>query len=284
MPEDFKDKMRQNKIGKYLNLPFKKRKTLKDVQEEMGGAGVFNFPNQEHFMLENPDWKYDKVPEIWNGMNIADYVDPDIERKLAELEKEEEIRIQQLMASRDWQQEAAEEQEWIEGKAMIQEIEDEKKMAKNAKRIEGNTKKKVQRDREAMLDELRQRLDKKGTEGRDVMKKAIRKRKLRNRKKVESRKIRNSDPNAIVEEGTLESEGKRLVRRRRSTSNNPRNISVSRKEELTRKQYKGERMKRKVQKKIFKAGLKGDGDRGIYTKKPKHLFSGKMGTGTRDWR
>jgi nucleolar GTP-binding protein len=284
MPEEFKEKLEQNKIGKYLNLPFKKRKTLKDVQEEMGGAGVFNFPNQEHFLLENPDWKYDKVPEIWNGMNIADYVDPDIEQKLAILEKEEEERISQLMASRNWEQEEAEEREWREGKAIIQEIESEKKMVKNSKKIEGNTKKKVQKDREAMLNELRMRLDKKGSEGNNVMKKVIRTRKLRSKRRAENRKIRHNDPNAIIEEGTLESEGKRLVRRRTSTNANPRNISVSRREEFTKKQYKGERIKRKIQKKIFKAGLKGDGDRGIYTKKPKHLFSGKMGNGTRDWR
>ncbi len=56
-----------------------KKKTLKDMQEEFGGAGVFNFPWNEHFMLENDEWKYDKVPEIMDGNNIIDYVDPDIE-------------------------------------------------------------------------------------------------------------------------------------------------------------------------------------------------------------
>jgi nucleolar GTP-binding protein len=44
----------------------------------MGGAGVFNFPLQEHFILSNPEWKYDEVPEIMDGKNIADYVDKDI--------------------------------------------------------------------------------------------------------------------------------------------------------------------------------------------------------------
>ena len=282
VPEEFVEKQKTNKIGKYLNLPFKKRKTLKDVQMEMGGAGVFNFPNQEHFLLENPNWKYDKVPEIWNGVNIADYVDPEIERKLQELEAEEEERLKQLSASRNWEEERREEEEWVRGKEMIQEIEEEKKMAKNAKRMEGNTKKKVQRDREAMLQELRDRLDKKGQQGQEVMRKVIRKRKLRQRRRAEERKM--VDPNAIIEETTLQSQGKRLVRRRVTDNPNPRDRSVSRRGEFNRKEYKGEKMKRKVQKKIFKAGLKGDGDRGIYTKKPKHLFSGKMGKGTKDWR
>lgn len=49
---------------------------------------MFNFPWNEHFMLENNEWKYDIVPEIMDGKNIIDYVDPEIERKILELEKE----------------------------------------------------------------------------------------------------------------------------------------------------------------------------------------------------
>merc|ERR1719399_294149 len=44
-------------------------------------------------MLKNPDWKYDAVPEIMDGRNVADFVDPDIEQKLLELEKEEELLL-----------------------------------------------------------------------------------------------------------------------------------------------------------------------------------------------
>mmetsp|Transcript_96171 Transcript_96171/g.144026 ORF Transcript_96171/g.144026 Transcript_96171/m.144026 type:complete len:112 (+) Transcript_96171:303-638(+) len=57
----------------------------------MGGAGVFNFPLQEHFMLEKPEWKYDLVPEIFEGKNIIDFIDPEIEARLEELEREEEM-------------------------------------------------------------------------------------------------------------------------------------------------------------------------------------------------
>ena len=55
----------------------------------MGGPGVFFFPTQEHFQLENQAWKYDNVPEIMDGKNIFDFVDPDIERKLELLELEQ---------------------------------------------------------------------------------------------------------------------------------------------------------------------------------------------------
>ena len=32
------------------------------------------------------------IPEVWNGKNVADYIDPDIMAKLDALEKEEELR------------------------------------------------------------------------------------------------------------------------------------------------------------------------------------------------
>jgi len=69
------------------------RPTLKQYQESMGGAGVFNFPLQEHYKLEDPNWKYDVVPEIMDGMNVADFIDKDIEEKLIELEREEEMLL-----------------------------------------------------------------------------------------------------------------------------------------------------------------------------------------------
>jgi nucleolar GTP-binding protein len=42
-------------------------------------------------MLKEESWKYDVVPEIMDGKNIGDFVDPDILQRLEELEKEEEM-------------------------------------------------------------------------------------------------------------------------------------------------------------------------------------------------
>ena len=71
------------------------KKTILELQEEEGGAGVWSFPYQEHYMLDDPAWKYDNPPEIFNGKNVADFYDPDIEKKLDELEKEEDY-LQQM--------------------------------------------------------------------------------------------------------------------------------------------------------------------------------------------
>lgn len=67
------------------------RRTLeRDVEQENGGPGVYNVDLKKNYDLLDDDWKHDKMPEVWNGKNIYDYVDPDIEAKLAALEEEEE--------------------------------------------------------------------------------------------------------------------------------------------------------------------------------------------------
>ena len=35
---------------------------------------------KKHYMLKNEDEKYDVVPEIWEGHNLADFVDPEIQK------------------------------------------------------------------------------------------------------------------------------------------------------------------------------------------------------------
>jgi nucleolar GTP-binding protein len=41
-------------------------------------------------MLKDAEWKYDVMPELWEGKNIADFVDADIMARLDELEAEED--------------------------------------------------------------------------------------------------------------------------------------------------------------------------------------------------
>ncbi|RQM28477.1 hypothetical protein B5M09_008471 [Aphanomyces astaci] len=68
------------------------RKTQKQKMVENGGAGVYAMDYTEHYegMLKNKEWRHDVMPEIWNGKNLADFVDPDILARLDELEREEE--------------------------------------------------------------------------------------------------------------------------------------------------------------------------------------------------
>jgi nucleolar GTP-binding protein len=67
------------------------RKLQKEIMIEHGGAGVYSMDFREQYLgLKDEDWKFDSIPEIMDGKNIADFVDPEIERMLEELEREEE--------------------------------------------------------------------------------------------------------------------------------------------------------------------------------------------------
>jgi nucleolar GTP-binding protein len=61
--------------------------------QERGGAGVYSCDFREQYLgLRDPEWKLDSIPEIMDGKNIMDFVDPEIERMLEELDREEEER------------------------------------------------------------------------------------------------------------------------------------------------------------------------------------------------
>ncbi|RKO86081.1 hypothetical protein BDK51DRAFT_35301, partial [Blyttiomyces helicus] len=47
------------------------------------------------YQLKDNSWKYDIIPEIMDGKNIADFIDPDIEDKLEALEREESRLVEQ---------------------------------------------------------------------------------------------------------------------------------------------------------------------------------------------
>lgn len=53
-------------------------------QWDMGGPGVFSFPEFEHYrgQLENDEWITDIIPQFMDGKNVADFYDADIEAKL----------------------------------------------------------------------------------------------------------------------------------------------------------------------------------------------------------
>ncbi|KAJ2882568.1 Nucleolar GTP-binding protein 1 [Coemansia aciculifera] len=62
----------------------------RDLEASQGGPGVYNIDLKKRYMLASDEWRHDVIPEIMNGKNVADFIDPDIEEKLAELEREEE--------------------------------------------------------------------------------------------------------------------------------------------------------------------------------------------------
>lgn len=53
----------------------RKRKLEREIEEEMGDDYVLDL--KKNYDIEG-DQKYDVIPEIWEGRNIADYIDLDI--------------------------------------------------------------------------------------------------------------------------------------------------------------------------------------------------------------
>ena len=49
--------------------------------------------------MKYAEWRFDAVPQIMDGMNISNYVDPDIELKLRELEEEEAHKFAEMEAA-----------------------------------------------------------------------------------------------------------------------------------------------------------------------------------------
>lgn len=79
-----------HKLKKYDKMDPRRRKLARDTEEENGGAGVFNIDLTEQYLLDRQDWKHDRIPEVLDGKNVYDFIDPDIEAKLEALEEEEE--------------------------------------------------------------------------------------------------------------------------------------------------------------------------------------------------
>lgn len=77
-------------LKKYDRNDPERRKLARDIEAENGGAGVYQPNYKESYLLEDDEWKNDIMPEILDGKNVYDFLDPEISKKLQELEEEEE--------------------------------------------------------------------------------------------------------------------------------------------------------------------------------------------------
>lgn len=84
IPESFKS------LKKYDPEDPNRRLLARDIEADNGGAGVFNVNLKDKYILEDEEWKNDVMPEIMEGKNVYDFLDPEIAAKLQALEEEEE--------------------------------------------------------------------------------------------------------------------------------------------------------------------------------------------------
>ncbi|KAJ7802451.1 hypothetical protein B0H14DRAFT_3780578 [Mycena olivaceomarginata] len=94
---------------------------------------------RHNYLLANPEWKMDVMPEIMDGKNIADFIDPDIAEKLEALEREEErLEAEGFYASDEDLEVSEDERERVEARiALSHKIRSQslKKSKKNQSRL-----------------------------------------------------------------------------------------------------------------------------------------------------
>ncbi|KAJ3270190.1 Nucleolar GTP-binding protein 1 [Terramyces sp. JEL0728] len=255
-----------NKI-KYDPKDPNRPKLAKDLEEENGGAGVYNVDLKHNYMLAKDEWKYDVIPEIMDGKNIADFVDPEIEAKLEALELEEERLIAEGFYNEDDEMEDEEVEAINEAAAKLKDKKSilvQQHRLKKVKNGKGLTYK--DKARSSRLDEFEQVLESKGKDAslhslRDKSQSRINKK--RTRSEVSQSKDRS----------------KSLAGR----DDVPRDRSVMGLRSVKQK-IEADKLKNNYQKLPNLMAKRGESDRAIQTKMPKHLFAGKRKMGSASHR
>lgn len=261
-----------------------KKKLERDMEEENGGAGVYSASLKKHYLLANDEWKQDDMPEILDGHNVYDFVDPDILQRLEELEKEEGLLQEQ---DEDDVEMDVEDLTPDEQKALA-EIRKKKSILIREHRIKKSTAesrpivpRKFDKDKKFTSNRMGRQLSSLGLDPSKAIERA--------RSKSRGRKRERSPEKANGGDGMdVDNDGSNKKMRFRSSSRfGSRSRSRPPIHELVPGEgYKDSAQKMKAHKlgkssvyKRNKAARKGEGDRVIPTLKPKHLFSGKRSNG-----
>lgn len=227
----------------------------------------------DHYMLAKEEWKTDHVPEIMDGKNVADFVDPDIVEKLEALEREEEARLAEQDDSSESDVDETE-------RSLVKQIRSKKSLIIKAHRANRSSNRskvprnKGVRDKTQMIEHL----DSLNVETSGAEK--------RGRKRTRSLS-RGRDKEVDMEDGEREeAEAKRLKQRSHSKVKPLHEKGVA-SESMEAKVMS---LKRRTQQMKSKGGLNvmgraSESDRHYVDKMPKWLNSGKTsGQKTRDYR
>lgn len=286
---------------KYDKEDPERRRLERDIEAEEGGAGVYNFSMKKNYMLANPEWKEDIVPEIMDGKNVADFIDPDIAEKLEALEREEE-RLQaegfydeesDMWDSED-EREAAEATANLKHKIISQA---NKRNLKNHARLPRTAGMRT-------LSDMTDALTKAGIDPSRIQERGEMLAKVR----AAERKRKRDDEDAEMEvdmedaesdvtddeEGMDVDEAEGPTPTKRAKTNSGAIISRGNRQPRTNRQLSGLKNDAQASKalKLRNLGQRernyqakaGESDRKIQTKMPKHLFAGKRKAGKTDRR
>ncbi|XP_061696106.1 nucleolar GTP-binding protein 1 [Syngnathoides biaculeatus] len=250
---------------KAMEVDAPKRKLEKDLEMEMGDDYVLDL--QKYWDLMNDNEKHDKIPEVWEGHNIADYIDPAIMKKLEDLEREEELKERAGEYDSD---DESEDEEMQEIRLMAKQIREKKHLMileSKEKDVHGprmpRTAAKVERKTlEKEMSDLG--LDMSDKNNSHYAEQARRSRSVTRKRKREA---------SVVPPASKT--------RSQSASRPPRDQSGLRDTKMVKKAKK---MMKNSQKGMNRLGKKGESDRHVFDLKPKHLLAGKRKSGPTDRR
>ncbi|KAL4229360.1 Nucleolar GTP-binding protein 1 [Mactra antiquata] len=249
-----------------MEIEKEKRKLERDIELEEGDDYVLDL--RKTWDLPKPEEKYDVIPEIWEGHNVADFIDPDIMKKLDELEKEEELREKAgYYDNYDSDDDDEEVQEMRKTASRIREkrqlitLESGEKRRIQRPRVPRTAKKIDVKQMEESMEELGVEMD-----GSD---------------ETHYNRLRSRSASKVALKRKREPSEPRSKSRARSASKPPRDQSGVRDETMAKKAKK---IGRNAQKSFNMDARKGEADRRVLDMKPKHLFSGKRKMGKTDRR
>ncbi|KAI1369654.1 P-loop containing nucleoside triphosphate hydrolase protein [Xylaria arbuscula] len=250
----------------------------RDLEEANGGAGVFNVDLKADYLLANPEWKYDRIPEILDGKNVYDYVDPDIEAKLQALEEEEEKLEAEGYYDSD---EEIDDIETAEIRRKADQIRTKQALIRNESRMR-RIKNRAALPRSAIkkpLSQLEDSLDRLGVDTEELQLRGRSQTTSRGRSTTRSR-LGTEDSNAMDLDQTPRERLRSKSRARSQPATNRRDDGVVDTETRT----KAERQAKLAQRKMNRNARQGEGDRRTTASLAKHLFSGKRTMGTSSHR
>lgn len=262
IPQGAKDRKKYDKEDP------ERRRLARDEQDENGGAGVFNVDMKADYMLENPEWKYDKVPEFYDGKNVYDFVDPDIEAKLLALEEEEEKLEEEGFYESEEEIDDDEEADVLRKAELIRE---KQQLIRNEARMKKRLKNQAIIPRKLMkkpLSEFEDALDQLGVDTTDIADRA----RSQSRGRARSRsRMGTEDPDAMDVDGRTPRERVRSLSRPAS-----RAPTTSRRDDGIvddANRTKAERIAKLNQKRMNRMARQGEGDRHTTASITKHLVS-----------
>ncbi|KAG2610108.1 nucleolar GTP-binding protein 1-like [Panicum virgatum] len=256
-----------------------KKKLEKDLEQENGGAGVYSASLKKHYILANDEWKEDILPEILDGHNVADFLDPDILERCEELEREEGLRLEEQAAQDAFEVDGHELTD--EQKEILSQIRKKKALLIQEHRMKKRTAesrpivpRKFDKDRKFTTDRMGRQLSSMGVDPSA----AIARSRSRGRKRERSLSRAAGDADAMEVDGQQSNKKLRLSRSR-SRSRAPEEVVPGEGFKDSEQKKKAIKKAKDATKKRNKDARRGEADRVIPTLKPKHLFSGKRTLG-----